>query len=69
MMLWINLVTDSFPALAVGVDPPDRTLMRRPPRVAQRGRDHAAHVVGIGVASVVMAAGTLALLDAGCRAG
>ena len=28
-ILWINLVTDSFPALAVGIDPPDRGLMRR----------------------------------------
>ncbi len=28
-ILWINLVTDSLPALAVGIDPPDRALMRR----------------------------------------
>ncbi|MFO1307930.1 MAG: HAD-IC family P-type ATPase [Burkholderiales bacterium] len=69
MVLWINLVTDSFPALAVGVDPLDRTLMRRPPRVASEGVISRRMWIGIGVASVVMAAGTLALLDAGLPGG
>ena len=32
-ILWINLITDSLPALALGVDPDDpRRFMRRPPR-------------------------------------
>jgi Ca2+-transporting ATPase len=31
-ILWINLVTDGFPALALGVDPPDDNIMKRPPR-------------------------------------
>jgi Ca2+-transporting ATPase len=69
MVLWINLVTDSFPALAVGVDPLDRTLMQRPPRVASEGVISRRMWIGIGVASVVMAAGTLALLDAGLPGG
>jgi Ca2+-transporting ATPase len=31
-ILWVNLVTDGFPALALGMDPVDPNVMRRPPR-------------------------------------
>ena len=31
-LLWINLITDSGPALAMGVDPPSNDLMARKPR-------------------------------------
>ncbi|MFH1972551.1 MAG: calcium-translocating P-type ATPase, PMCA-type [archaeon] len=31
-ILWINLVTDSFPALALGIDPAEPGLMKRKPR-------------------------------------
>ncbi len=34
-ILWINLVTDSFPALALSVDPPEEDVMLRPPRDPQ----------------------------------
>ncbi len=32
MVLWINLVTNGLPALALGIDPPDSRLMQQPPR-------------------------------------
>ncbi|CUH96832.1 Calcium-transporting ATPase lmo0841 [Propionispora sp. 2/2-37] len=31
-ILWINLVTDSFPAIALGVDPGDKDVMNKKPR-------------------------------------
>jgi P-type Ca2+ transporter type 2C len=31
-ILWINLVTDGLPAIALGLEPAERTTMRRPPR-------------------------------------
>ncbi len=36
-LLFINLVTDSFPALCLGVEPPDSGIMKRPPVRAGSG--------------------------------
>ncbi len=36
-ILWINLVTDGFPALALAVDPKGPDVMRRPPRRSDSG--------------------------------
>lgn len=30
-ILWINLVTDTFPAIALGVEPTEKNIMKRPP--------------------------------------
>jgi Ca2+-transporting ATPase len=68
-ILWINLVTDSFPALAVGVDPADRRLMRRAPRDPHAGVITPRMWYGIGVAAMVMCTGTLLMLDAGLTGG
>ncbi len=36
-LLWLNLVTDSLPALALGVEPVEEGVMTRPPRDARAG--------------------------------
>ncbi|MCJ7675844.1 MAG: calcium-transporting P-type ATPase, PMR1-type [Sedimentisphaerales bacterium] len=36
-ILWINLVTDGLPALALGVDPVDPNIMKQPPRPTDEG--------------------------------
>ena len=35
-LLWINLVTDSLPAIAIGLEPPDKDIMNRRPREAKK---------------------------------
>jgi|LDZT01.1.fsa_nt_gi Ca2+-transporting ATPase len=36
-ILWVNLVTDGFPALALGLDPAEMDLMKHPPRDPDEG--------------------------------
>lgn len=36
-LLWINLITDSFPAIALGLEPPDKNIMNRKPIDAKKG--------------------------------
>ena len=65
MILWINLVTDSAPALAVGVDPADPAVMDRPPRDPGAGVITRSMWRMIAVVSVTTGVATLLVLDAG----
>ena len=62
-ILWINLLTDAAPALAVGVDPPELGAMRRPPRQRTARVIDGPMWVSIGVNGFAMAAATLFVAD------
>ena len=68
-ILWINLLTDSAPALAIGVDPPPEDVMQRPPRrLTDRVIDREMWR-GIFWVGFVMAIVSLAALDLGLAGG
>ena len=59
MILWINLVTNGLPALALGVDAPDASQMHEPPRRTDTGLLRTREYVGILYVGVIM--GTCAI--------
>lgn len=61
MILWINLVTNGLPALALGVDPPDPHLMKEPPRDPNEGLLGKRDYLGMLYVGVVMGAAAIAL--------
>jgi Ca2+-transporting ATPase len=68
-VLWINLITDGPPALALGVDPPERRLMRLPPRPPDEHVITGQMWINVGVVGLVMAIGTLLVFDASLPGG
>jgi Ca2+-transporting ATPase len=68
-ILWINLITDGPPALALGLDPADPDVMRRPPRSAGSGVITRRMWFGIAFVGTIMAVGTLLVLDFGLPGG
>ncbi len=62
-ILWVNLVTDSTPALAMGVDPEIDDVMARPPRRPDHPTIDARMWAGIASVGLVMALVTLFSID------
>ncbi len=59
-ILWINLVTDSLPAIALTAEPPEKDVMNRPPRDPREGLF--ADGLGFYIVWVGILIGSLALL-------
>ncbi|MGI6112935.1 MAG: calcium-transporting P-type ATPase, PMR1-type [Mahellales bacterium] len=58
-ILWVNLVTDSFPALALGVDPAEAGIMDRRPRSPKKGVFDKGMTIRIGYQGVMVGVLTL----------
>jgi len=63
-ILWINLVTDGFPALALGVDPKDPRIMSMPPRSSREHVISKRMWIMIFSVGTWIGLGTLFMLDA-----
>jgi P-type Ca2+ transporter type 2C len=68
-LLWINLVTEGAPALALGVDPIDAGVMDQRPRDPREAVITPRMWRGIFFVGTVMAIGTLLILDASLPGG
>lgn len=62
-ILWINLLTDSGPALALGLEPADHAVMERPPRDPRTRVITGAMWFDIAFVGAIMGFGTLAVMD------
>ena len=57
-ILWMNLVTDGLPALALGVEPGEKDVMSRPPREPTRPiltRNTGVHILWVGLLMAALA--------------
>jgi magnesium-transporting ATPase (P-type) len=68
-ILWINLLTDSAPALALGVEPPPEDVMRHPRRRPAERMIDGEMRRGVLFVGLVMAIVTLVALDLGLAGG
>jgi Ca2+-transporting ATPase len=59
-ILWMNLVTDGLPALALAVEPAEKDSMRRPPHPSDEGifaRGLGIHVIWVGMLMAIVSLG------------
>jgi Ca2+-transporting ATPase len=60
-LLWINLLTDGLPALALGVDPHAKDIMKRPPRDPKESMLSGKTLMDVFLVGVIISIGTLLL--------
>ncbi|WP_051906336.1 cation-translocating P-type ATPase [Methylomarinum vadi] len=58
-LLWINLVTDIFPGLALALDPPEEDVLKRPPRDPQEAIVNRSDYIKLLRESGIITTGTL----------
>src|SRR5690606_7627392 len=71
-ILWINLVTDGLPGLALSAETAERNIMRRPPRDPKQGllaSGNGTHIIWVGIwmAALILFTQSWALEWAGDR--
>jgi len=66
-LLWLNLVSDGAPALALGLEKGDRDIMKHPPRSPAEPVINRDMAIGIGVIGVVDAIAILAVFALGMQ--
>lgn len=64
-ILWVNLITDSFPALSLGVDPGDKGVMNDPPRNPKESLFSGRFGVLLAINGAIMGALTLVAFRVG----
>lgn len=58
-LLWVNLITDSLPAIALGMEPPEQDVMKRPPVSPKEGLFTGGLLFSIAVEGILIGSLTL----------
>lgn len=66
-ILWVNLVTDGLPALALSAEPIDKDVMKKPPRKKDEGIINKNIIVSMVFIGLIMAAVSLFLFTVGAK--
>ena len=66
-LLWLNLVSDGAPALALGMEKGDRDIMKHPPRPPREPVINRDMAIGIGVIAIVDAVAILSAFSLGLQ--